>query len=180
MTILVPTDFSETAINALTYAIEIAKAKNATILLLHAMDSPAGKLEQPVCEARLNELAEIAKRSPVKVKTRCIKGPAEDVICDCTEKEKLSLIIMGSTGESTFEKTLLGSTATNVIEKAACPVLTVPSGAMFTSLQKITFATEYKTKDLEAIKALIELVKPLQFRLTFLHVFKEDQPESER
>ncbi len=47
-TILVPIDFSEASINALDYAIEIAKLWQAKLILFHAYHIPVAPIEAPV------------------------------------------------------------------------------------------------------------------------------------
>jgi nucleotide-binding universal stress UspA family protein len=61
----------------------------------------------------------------VTIRTKVIIGSVTDKIIEFANKEKVDLIIMGTTGIGGFKKIVLGSVARNVSEKAKCPVMLV-------------------------------------------------------
>ncbi|MGZ3898716.1 MAG: universal stress protein [Bacteroidia bacterium] len=174
--ILVPTDFSSYARNALFYAIELSKIENASIMLLHAMDEPNGSLTSQTCERKLHSLAlDIEHAGRIPFKSICVEGAAEDVICKIIEDEGIDLVVMGTQGQSSFEKIIFGSTTVNIIEKASCPVIAVPVGAPFRPIKKITFATEFRNSDLGEIKEVLDIAKPYRAQIIFLHIAPENE-----
>ena len=65
------------------------------------------------------------KGEKVTIRTKVIIGSVTDKIIEFANKEKVDLIIMGTTGIGGFAKIVLGSVARNVSEKAKCPVMLV-------------------------------------------------------
>lgn len=180
--ILVPTDFSAFSRNALFYAIELAKAEKASITLVHAMDDPDGALNQQGCERKLHSLAlDIEHAGGISYKYKCVEGAAEEVIVDAVKSEDVDIIIMGTQGESSLEKVIFGSTTVNIIEKAPCPVITVPVGASIKPVKKITFSTEFRDSDMDEIKEAVRIAKPFRAQINFLHIAPENEsPEVEK
>ncbi len=146
--ILVCTDFSENSIPAREYAVDYARAFNASLLVLHIVNS--SRLGYPAFEAGvpfdlqgvlLNIQEEVRKAfEEVKqdlsaqlesVSTHSRVGVPASEITKFAEENAIDLIVMGTHGWTGFRHLILGSTAANVVRTAKCPVLTVkaPSGA---------------------------------------------------
>ncbi len=147
-TILVATDFSDDADQALDTACELAKIFGARIVLLHAftIDLPlaASPLGGPVflpdgfdieyrnqAIHKVDQLAKVTEASTgVGVQGVAIQQPAALAIVEQAEQLPAELIVMGTRGLTGLMHVALGSTAERVVRKAACPVLTVKaSGA---------------------------------------------------
>jgi len=138
--ILVPTDFSETAANALRQAIFVAKSKNASIKLLHVIHQvyiTGSELTVPYGPAFFNKLqktatahlkemaAEITKTSGVPISYEVLMGEVETIVNTIAKKEKFDLIIMGTHGTSGVKEFFIGSNAYKVVHNATCPVITI-------------------------------------------------------
>lgn len=140
--ILVPTDFSGDADQALTTALELARIFESRIVLLHAytldlpLASPAygGGVILPegfYVEYRDQASQEVERRAKqatsaeVEVTGIAIERPAWSAILDQAESLPADLIVMGTRGLTGIKHVALGSTAERVVRKASCPVLTV-------------------------------------------------------
>ena len=136
--ILVPTDFSEHAEQALDYAVVLAGKLDAKIHVLHAFFLlPLGpELAVGVTSAKLDELMTdsqkqldrlVAARAgkaafgPTLLKT----GDARAQIDTTAAEVGADLIIMGTHGRRGVARLLLGSVAESVARTAPCPVLLV-------------------------------------------------------
>lgn len=185
-TILVPTDFSKNAINALYYAIAIAKREKARIILLHAFhinfippDLPVEYLNEEIENAeeaakkQMNDL--YVKLQAEKVKSELIirQDMAIDLILEVAEVKKPDFIIMGTKGASGLKEIIIGSTTAAVIERAKCPVIAVPENSALSPINHITYATDYLESDIDSIKKLVRVAGLFKADITLLHVADE-------
>jgi nucleotide-binding universal stress UspA family protein len=136
--ILVPMDFSPASMEALNYAVSLAKAFRAAIHLVHVYP-PDEASSVPGAGHRLFESAEAIERLneeltgihrkhlPAFCPENChIRGgrPYEEIVrLAC--KIDADLIALSTRGHSGLKHLLLGSTAERVIRSAPCPVLVV-------------------------------------------------------
>lgn len=186
-TILVPTDFSKNADNAIKYAAAIAKKENAKIILLHAFyfvytspDVPAlfvsetNEIIEQAAEKKLKTICSGIIKSKVECEYLNKQGPAVYTILEVIEKKKPDLVIMGTKGASGIKKMLIGSTTTKIIEKAKSPVISVPEDAKFRGIKKIIYATDYQSSDIEALKKLVEIAKLFHAEIIVIHASDEE------
>jgi len=198
-TIIIPTDFSETATNAANYAVALAKEVKATITLLHVYQVPVTiTTDTPivvVAEEDLRRAAESHLHS-LKAEIESVAGNAVKVYSELrlgntvTELEALSnslkpfAVIMGSNGHSDLEQVLFGSTTLKTIRHLTWPVIAVPPEAKYNGIRKIGFACDYKqvveTTPAQLIK---DFVKNFNAEFHVLNVdyenrhFKPETPE---
>lgn len=136
--ILVPTDLSEGAEQALAYACELARTLDAELHLLNVVGIPglgvpelgvalaSSVLDQLVVENQtaLQELARTrctARLGQILIRT----GDARDMINRTAQELGIDLIVMGTHGRRGITRALLGSVAEAVVRSAPCAVLTV-------------------------------------------------------
>ena len=187
-TIIVPTDFSPAAINAMHYALNMARViSDASIILLHVYQMPVsynnsdiplplmdiGELEK-INEERLQELKALAERTSsgaLQIYAEVKLGDLTDeleIICTATQP---FAIVMGTRDSGFVERLLVGSTTLSVIRRLTWPVLVVPPGAIFKGIQKIGFACDFK-KVIETTPAayIKEWVKTFDATMSILNV----------
>jgi nucleotide-binding universal stress UspA family protein len=174
--ILIPTDYSDTSMNAACYAIKLAKQLNAKAILFHAFHIPIVPSETPVIIVTYDELEkdniesmksfELKLRAKVKeeneIKFIVRPGFVTDVIQDIVEEENIDLIVMGITGTSKLNQVLIGSNTTAVMKNIDCPTLAIPNNSNFKTIQNIAFACDLeKTKNstFEQLKTIVGLFK---------------------
>jgi len=137
--ILVPTDLSEGAEEALDYACELAAKLDATIHLVSVIGIPAlgvpelgvamtaSMIDSMVIENQ-KALDEVAARKCGNVRLGQVllkTGDARDQIDQTALEVGADLIVMGTHGRRGVSRALLGSIAETVVRSAPCPVLTV-------------------------------------------------------
>ena len=141
-TILVATDFSETATKAIETAIEFAKKFEARLVVLHAyrveipMASPMTAGGYVLPDGFFERLGEHA-REQVEATAEEVKAHGIDAIGVAVEKaaavgiveeaqsRRIDLIVIGTRGLTGLKHVALGSVADRVARTAPCPVLTV-------------------------------------------------------
>lgn len=136
--ILVPTDLSEAAAQALDYACELARPLGAQIHLLNVISIPAlgvPELGVALAATMIDDLVvENQKALDRLAQTQCPDrlgqvlvqtGDARDVINQVAKDLAIDLIVMGTHGRRGISRALLGSVAETVVRSAPCAVLTV-------------------------------------------------------
>lgn len=139
--ILVPVDGSETSLQAVSKAAELAKAFNSEVTAVYVLDpypftgvgadfayGQAQYLSAATAEANkaLEDVTERMKDTGVTVKTLVGEGHAiHEGIVRVGENVGADLIVMGSHGRRGLEKLVLGSVAQRVLQAAKVPVLVV-------------------------------------------------------
>ena len=142
--ILCPVDFSESSLDALAYAINMAEEADAKLTLLHVVEFAPVLKEAPLmptpdlsrvrdaaaAEARrhLHALIPESARTYCTVETAVVEGRAyRDIVRHATGGQS-DLIVMGVHGRGPLDLLVFGSTTHYVIRASACPVLIVHSG----------------------------------------------------
>jgi nucleotide-binding universal stress UspA family protein len=140
--IVVGTDGSDTAKQAVSQAIELAKAVGARVELVSAYEpvSDARLREESVqvpddlqwmvnpredVDGTLNEAAELVKAAGVKVGCFPRQGDPADAILDVAEERNADLIVVGNKGMTGAKRFLLGSVPNKVSHHAPCSVLII-------------------------------------------------------
>lgn len=161
--ILLPTDFSDYALNAVFTAIKLQHKRTCNFILLHVYEpdtrnkssrqssTRAGMVYGAMHKDAMNKLEEtldtIAKVSDYAQHTFSVKAAPGDlatVMSELVPKHDLDLIVMGTKGATGAKQVFLGSNAVRVLKKIRnCPILVVPRKFNFQSLKRIVFPTEY-------------------------------------
>lgn len=199
-TIVVPTDFSPVAVNALNYAAEMAVGLGASLTLLHVYQIPVSYTDSqaplPVMnvsdietlnQQQMNELKanlEKVTGGAISISTEVRLGVVEDELeTICAELNPLA-VVMGTRGASVVERLFLGSTTLSVLRKLTTPVVVVPPGAVYKGISKIGLACDFKAvADSIPSETIKQWVKIFDAELLVLNVdydnrsFKPDTPE---
>ncbi len=159
-TILVATDFSETAELALERAIEFALRHESEIALVHVMQPDIPPLAAPemivippnyeemlrdACIQGLSKAARRPREAGVRVSEHLEHGTAAKRITACAEALGVDLIIIGTRGNTGFKRLLLGSIAEEVVRIASQPVLTIHPGddRSIEPVRRLLFPTDF-------------------------------------
>ena len=140
-TILVPTDLSELANNALAVAVDLARTYEAEILLVHFQPfsiarantaegslSMLGYLDKQE-DADKVELGQIAQNPAYHgVRISPITVDNADGLYDAMTERGADLIVLGTHGTSGWDELLFGSNAEHIVRAAHCPVLIIKEG----------------------------------------------------
>lgn len=135
--ILVPTDGSEAASDAVDEALELAESFDAEVHVLYVVDTRlthtilggevVEKLEREGEEAT-GEIVERAEESGLETRREVIEGAPSEAILNYAEENGIDLIVMGTHGRTGLEKAVIGSVTEKVVRKSSTPVMTVRSG----------------------------------------------------
>jgi nucleotide-binding universal stress UspA family protein len=136
--VLVPTDFSESAANALRYGLSFAKEYRAQLTLLHVVETfsvgyASDLFPVPMTEvfeemagyarSELEKLAASARERGVDVREVVAQGKPAAEIIRLAHEDNTDMIVLGTHGKGVLDHALFGSTTERVVRKAPCPVL---------------------------------------------------------
>jgi len=136
---LVPIDFSDCSLDALEYAVQVAKHVNAAITILHVMEPVAYGLDFTLSHPseleakrarlgdRLRDLVQAAAGWGLQADEALRGGLPADSILDYARSRAVDLIVMGTHGRRGISHLVNGSVTEGVLRRADCPVLTVRS-----------------------------------------------------
>lgn len=192
-TILVPTDFSEKAKNALDFALEFNEKIKGRIILMHVLDLPSssfsttGEVNDYGIEAiyhgefikgvhnKLEDLKASITDHPFEIVTMIKYGNPYVSISKEIAEEKVQYIIMGSDGASGFREFFIGSVAEKVIRNAECPVITVKGPTKISKMKNFVFASDLTPEQ----DFIAEKAKEIQELLDLnMHLLKVKTPHN--
>ncbi len=172
-TILVPTDFSETADNALMQAIVLSKKTGAKIILLHVVESnlfasPIDMISlgymitQMTLDSKTNLkslAARVKNEHDINIEYASFSGNVYENIIQAVHLFDANLIVMGAHGTSGIKEWLFGSTAFSVVSNATIPVLTFNLNSNKSNFNKIVFPFNENLITLKKIEQVMVLAK---------------------
>ena len=191
--ILVPTDFSDNAWDALTYAIRLYDDIPCQFFILNTFEvNPPGvsqtmyqfqqekiyKVLKEESESELQKIVAYLKENLLNDKHKytviSASGSLVSVVKDITAKESIDAIVMGTAGASGLKEVFMGSNTVKIIKKIDdCPIISVPEKYVYKELEHIVFATDYKKYLSEQdLMCLQELQLMHNFDIQFLYIKK--------
>ncbi|AMS27226.1 hypothetical protein AEM51_09570 [Bacteroidetes bacterium UKL13-3] len=185
--ILLPTDFSEVANNALRYAIELCKKTESKLHLFHIKSIPVMDASFPAetYQLILQEMEEATKVGFEKLETAYLKssgitfelhtatGFVNDEVISFSKSNNIDLIVMGTTGASGLQEILVGSNSASVIGKSEIPVLVIPPAYSYTEPKHILYSSDYNEPEFPAVSRLMFFAELFDSKVTVLHISTE-------
>lgn len=176
-TFIVPTDFSETALNAAKFAIGLAaNIPDCEVILYNVADDIRNSMVDAAIKANvisrqdliitvLEKLqASLQENSTVKMRCIAEHGSLIKNLPMLVEKEAADLIVMGINGATRLKQVLMGSNTINIISETNCPVLIVPPMAIFNGIKNVLLSSDFKsvsaTMPFQAIDKILGMLKP--------------------
>lgn len=151
--ILVATDYSKEAENAVEYAAAAAHVVGARVVLfhlyklsVHAMNSRLGPgsfddLYKASRKRLEDRAAEVTLRYGVRAEADWHKDDFYSELKQSIRHFNADIVVLGMP-EKSLEQDMLGNTTTAVIHRLKFPVLAVPSGVKFEGIKTILFAAD--------------------------------------
>lgn len=177
--IIVPTDFTEVAKNALHFAVQIAKPLKASIEVVHINQASvvtpvdSGLLPDNQYEIKLDLLQEIEQEyleAEVNIKTRIVDGFATEELRKISKSPDTDLIVMGTSNSMGFLEKIFGRISVDVASRSSCPIIMVPEKANYKPLQQLIYASNYLQDEFSILPQVLSFSKSFGSELEFLHI----------
>ena len=184
--LLFPTDFSTASLNALEFAIQIAKRNNIRIVLFHAYQVHVMDPNMPMPEITVDALHEsvmkkldnlkneLLQKENLHIETAASFGFTVDAVNQAAEDFDIEYVVMGTTGSAGLARSIMGSNTAACIDKIKKPVIAIPINAQFRGFDKIIFASALHQEELPALEKLNELLKHFGAEVHIVHTFNPD------
>ncbi len=190
--VIVPTDFSQNAHNALSYARLLLQNEEVTFTLLHTYEPSGVNLLQKSSQlvgttyqssklaaeeqlqallVKINGLNENRKHT-YTIKARL--GTLEEVF-KTIPTEAYDFIVMGSKGATGLKSVLWGSNTFQLVNATIKrPILMIPENCVYKNPEKIAFATNFtRAYSKEELKPLIDIVQEWNASLRMIEVYHD-------
>ena len=190
--ILVPTDFSFYAHEALNYAVQLSKWNGARITLVHVYDFLSyhfhDRLRTLIVEHNektRNELTakleavkgSIFSTEGIEISTLLYNGAVVQGIYDAAVETQSDLVIMGTLGISGVKDKIMGSKAISFLRKSKVPVLIIPPGYEWIQPENIAIAIKHDIEDPEILKPVFDLAEIFSSQVSLV-LFSSDEEEA--
>jgi len=185
-TILLLTDFSDNARNAIYFALRAFPSDAYNYILLNcypriytttdvtiSLSERMRKESYTALEAEANVIRKHMDRD-LAFEPISYLGFLNEAVNYVAKEKHPDLVVMGTKGESGLPAILLGSHASSLIKATHIPLLIVPEEARFNGLKQIVLAADLKTLNKpEHLEPLTELAELFDSHLTIVNVVKE-------
>lgn len=189
--ILLPTDFSENAFNAIRYAVQLFQHEECTFYLLNTYTPVLYDsdyiLHSPASSLSLDELYKANSEKGLQKVKDLIKEEfsnshhhyelissfslLNEEIKDQVSSKHIDLIVMGTQGATGAVQILFGTHTVHAIRRATCPLLAIPSGCKYSTPRNILFPTDYEINyTAEHLRLLKHLALANESIIHVLHV----------
>lgn len=161
--IILPTDFSSNAYNAIEYALQLFKDEECTFYIVNTIipgsynipavdDGPSNIVVEKVIKQNAeNKLLDIEQKITTKfnnakhtfqliVSINLLSSEIKTLIKD----RAIDLIVMGTKGATGAQEVFLGTNTMHTIKKSSCAVIAVPQDFTFEKPKEILFTTDFK------------------------------------
>lgn len=190
--ILVPVDFNDRTMNAVRTAFELAHNHSLDIKFLHAFMDPRPSVNVQLTPSlnydigdtkfrrqleataktrmshfadRVREMLKAGLLPLVKFTTVVIEGVPEDAIVDYAKENPPYMIVMGTRCAAQKEAEMIGSVASEVLDKCACSVLTIPETSSLEldgKLRRIVFLSNLEQEDILALDTMARIFSTIK------------------
>lgn len=187
--ILIPTDFSTCAMNAINFALSLFNETDTKFYLLNAFEVTSSLPELP--DSIYEEVKDYSEQALAIEKDRIIKefGISENNIetiaksgrpvylsKELLHKEQIDAIVLGTTGASGAKELLVGSTAGKFINQVKATMYIVPQDAEFKPFSNILYTTNLEHEEKEnVLQPLTELLNRFNGSLRILHATETEE-----
>ncbi|WP_420602912.1 universal stress protein [Flagellimonas sp.] len=189
--ILIPTDFSENAWNAIDYAMQLFRNKKCTFYLLNTYTPviPSSRFMAKmidgvrIVDAVRNSSEEGLQKTVARIKSKYgnTKHDFEtfssfnllvEEVKDLVDQHNIELVITGTKGASGIDEVFMGSNTVRIIKNIKkCPVLAIPQHFDFITPTEIAFATDFnRFYTASELNPLLELAAMFQATIRIVHV----------
>ena len=188
--ILLPTDFSENAYNAIRYAVQLFENEECEFYLLNTYTPVLYDNEYLTYSSTQPTLTEIYSNKSMQGLERILRrikrnfknerhsfhkissfNLLSDEIKELVIDKNIDLVVMGTKGATGAQEILFGTHTVHAIKKTRCPLLAIPAHFEYKPPRQILFPTDYEADIPKVLKILKEIAGMHSSILHIVHVY---------
>ncbi|MBT8303702.1 MAG: universal stress protein [Bacteroidia bacterium] len=180
--LLVPTDFSPLAENALKIAAQLARKHDSEIYLLHMLELPLQQIDamsshsdlpeavyfMRLAHKRFEEIMEKDFLKGIKVHETVNFHETSDGILETCAEYNIDLVVMGSHGAHGFKEMFIGSNTEKVVRTSNVPVLVIKNEHLTLDIKEFVYASSFTEENKAPFKKAVALANMLNARMHLL------------
>lgn len=185
--ILIPTDFSDNAWSAVTYALKLFAHEECTFYFLNSYYFSNAQSRTFITSHFIGSLKEASQKDLTELKAKADKKNTNTkhtfeilmsgdellyAIKNSIEKYKMDMVVMGTKGATGVDKFFFGSNTVKTIQNIkGCPVLAVPNNRTFVAPKQIAFPTDFnRVYEVAMLKDLQDFAALHDAHINILHI----------
>jgi nucleotide-binding universal stress UspA family protein len=195
-TILLPTDFSQTAQHAADFALSLTLLLDAKLVILNVIQPIADAYNIPMSSSHFYQYAEETAETSMNkfkekmisrhkmslepypiIETKVVYGNISSTILDVAKDFKTDFIVMGMVGDRTVIDNIFGSNALKISKKSECPVWIIPQKTKIHQIKNVVYVTDLEGNEISFIKKTIDIIKVMGGSLKTVHIHEDFEPE---
>lgn len=191
--IIVATDFSPASLNAATYAVEMAEAVNAEILLFNVFEVIANYGEI-IIDINVDDLKSVSENDMTAFKSKLLLntgymgkvaslvrlGIFKDELENICKAEKPYVVVIGCQGKTTAERIIFGGHAISTIKSSSWPLIAVPFNAAYKIIKNIGLLYDFKENlQINIVEEIKLFVQDFNATIHILNAAREDEFNTE-
>lgn len=183
-TILVPTDFSERAKNALSQAVYLADKIKAQVIIYHVYHRPSNEdkhfmslsEKEKKIDKNFNKLENaLPELNKIPHEFKKELGISVDKIADFVNDDGIDMLVMATKGAKGFNE-VWGTKTAKIIKLIDTPVFVIPDNTNLKDMKKVALACDYSLKtDENAIGFLTYIAEKLGFLIDVVTLNREEK-----
>lgn len=187
--ILATTDLSSNAMNALVYALDLAKKADVKLAIFMGFDEhytqdgkytevfdEAKRSADEALEAHVAKALEKGDFGSVKPNLHTLPGDFLKAMNEAIDLAKPDLLVMGTKGASGLKEVWVGSNTMNVIDRIKIPTLVIPMEANYQPIHQILYMTDLKpVENDDALDTLVALARINDANVRIVNIREEDE-----
>ena len=185
--IIVATDYSESASNAVQYGVSLANQFGSLVSLVSAVEEPysaaAGALvdiKDHIREEAMETMGKVREqvapqlRNGATIDTHTVDGDPGPTITRVAKAKGYDLIVMGTKGSTAARELFTGSVANSVIKNSKLPILAVPAETHFREIRRILLSVDERTlAGPQVLKPLVDIARAYNAEIIVYHGDKD-------
>jgi nucleotide-binding universal stress UspA family protein len=186
--ILVPTDFSDTSLNAVKFALDLAEIMKADVFLLHVAEEQSflsglfssddfDKISSELWSKLNNVVDQLKDSFPNRIIPLLSKGDAHEKIVEVSELIGSTYVVMGTAGADNLRKRLVGSNALRVVKESRIPVISIKGNVSNGHVKSIALPLDLTKETREKVNKAIEMARTFHAKIDVFSILLTDDEE---